>query len=246
MEWDAGDAGSISLFGLELDKDEVAIKRRVGYVSPDMDLSPWGHVGQLLDFLRPHYPTWDAAYSSELIKRFGIRSDESIATLSLGNRTRLNLVAALSHRPDLLVLDEPTTGLDAIGKSQFFREIMSLMEEERRAVLISSHNLADIERFADRVGFMNRGRIVLEAPTSDAIERFCLVDAVIPADRPLKLIEGVQVVERDGQRWRLLVDSELCDAEALAQLEILSRTALSLEELFVLLFEERQSAELAR
>ena len=236
----AEDGGTITVFGMDHRRDEVAVKRRIGYVSPEMSMAAWGTVRRLIGYVRQYYPTWDAAYCDALLRRFLLDGGNRISELSLGNRTRLNLVIALAHRPDLLLLDEPTTGLDAVAKTQLFREILDLMEEERRTVLISSHNLTDLERFTDRIGMISRGRLLLEGQTANLVERFNLVDIAVPNGRQPAVSDGIRIREKDNTRWRLLVDSAHPAARELDQFEILARTPVTLEELFVALVETEQ------
>ncbi len=119
------DAGNIRVFGLDHIKDEVAVKKQVGYVSPDMFFNAWGRVNRLLGFVRSFYPDWDDDYCIHLLEQFKIGWKDKIATLSFGNRVKLNLVVALSHRPRMLLLDEPIAGLDAISKKQMFIELLA-------------------------------------------------------------------------------------------------------------------------
>jgi ABC-2 type transport system ATP-binding protein len=107
------DAGRIAVLGFDHRRDEVELKRRVGYVSPELDFRPWGRVQNAIHFVRGFYPTWDESYCANLLGAFHISMDERIRALSFGARTKLALVLALSWRPAVLVLDEPTTGIDA-------------------------------------------------------------------------------------------------------------------------------------
>jgi len=172
------DAGTIDVFGLDHIKDEVAIKKQVGYVSPDLVFNAWGKVKRLIGFIRSFYPDWDDDYCTELMRRMRIGWDDKIATLSFGARTKLGLVLALSHRPALLLLDEPLAGLDAVSKQEMFTELLDAVQDENRTVFISSHGLSDIERFTDHLGILNNGQLMLEGPTAELVERYRMVDCV--------------------------------------------------------------------
>ena len=113
----APDGGAIEVTGLAMPADEVAIKRKVAYVNPDLNYQPWGRVGRALDFLRKFYPDWDDAACDRLLADFGLSRGEKIASLSFGARMKLSLVAAFSRDAELLLLDEPTTGLDVNASS---------------------------------------------------------------------------------------------------------------------------------
>ncbi len=231
------DAGTVEVFGLDHIQEEVAVKKQVGYVSPDLIFNAWGKVSRLLSFIRSFYEDWDDAYCSELLRRFDIGANEKIATLSFGAKTKLGLVVALSHRPALLLLDEPQAGLDAVSKRELFTELLAAVQDEERTVLISSHNLDEIERFTDCIGIINSGRLLLEGPTADLLERFRTVDCSLNGSPPPTQLPGIRVLEHKGERWRLLADLE---QDAVAQLKEsgatdIAETPVTLEELFIAL-----------
>ncbi len=231
------DAGTITVLGLDHRRDELAMKQRVGYVGPELNHSVWGRVSRLVSFVKGFYPTWDDAYCSRLLETFRIGRDEKIMTLSFGTRIKLSLVLALSWRPTLLVLDEPTVGLDAISKQQVFAELLSAVQGEDRSVFISSHAITDLERFADHVSMIKDGRLLFEGSTTDIVERYRLID--LPAEQAARVDgqAGVTVQQRDPRRWRLLLDRSVTPVERLAQMGLtpLSDSAVSLERLFVAL-----------
>jgi ABC-2 type transport system ATP-binding protein len=233
--------GSISVLGLDHLRDEVAMKARVGYVSPDLDYRPWRTVGRAIRFVRGFYPDWDAAYCERLLAAFHLSPDQSIRTLSFGARIALSLVLALSWRPALLVLDEPTVGLDAIARQRVFAELLAAVREGDRTVFISSHAITDLERFADHVGMIKDGRILFEGAIDDVLERWRMVDAVADTEPPREAAlanhPGVRIQSQHGGRLRMLVDRRLAPLEWLRQqgLTPIADTPVSLEELFVAL-----------
>src|SRR5271157_5001968 len=153
------DAGQIRVLGFDHRTDAVALKRRAAYVSPDLNFQVWGKVGKAIRFVRGFYPGWDDAYCAELMKAFHLSDSDRILTLSFGARTKLSLLLALARRPEVLILDEPTTGLDAVSKQQVFAGLLKAVEDGERTVLISSHGLSDLERFADHVGILKHGKL---------------------------------------------------------------------------------------
>ena len=114
------EAGDIRVLGLDHKKDEVAMKRIAAYVSPHTSYVPWKYVGRAIQFIRGFYPEWDQDYCDDLLRRFKIDKEDKIATLSLGNAIKLGVVLALARRPKVLIMDEPTMGLDAISKRELF------------------------------------------------------------------------------------------------------------------------------
>lgn len=233
----AKDAGSITVLGLDHLRDEVAMKRQVAYVSPDLLFQPWGRVYKVIQFVRGFYPTWDEAYCERLLLSLDVGANERIATLSFGARIKLALVLALAWRPKVLILDEPTVGLDAISKQAVFAELLAAVQDEDRSVLISSHGLTDVERFADHLGMIKNGRLLFEGATSDVIARFRMVDFVAADTIRVPARPGVFVQRREGPRWRVLLD---LDHAPLGWLQALGVTLVgdapvTLEELFVAL-----------
>jgi ABC-2 type transport system ATP-binding protein len=237
MGMGAKDGGTVAVLGLDHLRDEVAVKRQVGYVSPELNFAPWGRVRRVIQFVRGFYPSWDAAYCDRLLQTFHIRPDDRIAALSFGTRTKLALVLALSWRPALLILDEPTAGLDAIAKQEIFGELLDAVRDEDRSVLISSHAISDLERFADHVGMIKDGRIVFEGATADIVERYRVVDFVADGEVRLDDAPGVVVQRREARRWRVLLDRRRASAELIAARggREIADAPVTLEELFVAL-----------
>lgn len=130
----AKDAGSIAVLGLDHLRDEVAMKRQVAYVSPELQFQPWGRVYKVIQFVRGFYPSWDQDYCERLLRSLDVGADERIATLSFGARIKLALVLALSWKPKVLILDEPTVGLDAISKQAVFAELLAAVQDEERGI----------------------------------------------------------------------------------------------------------------
>ena len=230
----AKDAGTITLLGLDHERDEVAMKRQVAYVGPDVLYAPWGRVHRAIQFVRGFYPTWDDRYCEHLMKALDIGAGDRIRTLSFGARIKLALVLALSWRPQVLVLDEPTTGLDAISKQAMFAELLAAVQTEERTVLISSHGLADIERFADHVGMIKAGRLLFEGSMATIVSRFRMID-VVGANASLAEHPGIIVQRRDGDRWRVLVDQERLPLTDLRSrgIRLIADAPVTLEELFI-------------
>jgi len=171
MGMGAADRGEIQVLGKTMPRDEVAIKSKVAYVSPDLNFTPWGSVGRALDFVRGFYPDWDQARCDRLLEEFSVARKERIAALSFGARIKLSLVMALSRDAELLLLDEPTVGLDVNARLLLFREMRDFVKRGDRTVVISSHQLSDLEKLADHVAILNKGKLIAAGPMAQLVER---------------------------------------------------------------------------
>lgn len=237
----AENAGSIHVFGLNRREHEAEIKGRIGYVAPTLNYEAWGVPKRLVHFLRGFYPDWDMDYCQRLFEKFGIGWKDPIKKMSFGTKTKLAVAMALAHRPELLLLDEPVIGVDAVVKEQIFSELLEAVRDEDRTVLISSHGLSDIERFADHVGIIKNGQMLLEGPTNEIVERHRMVQFVpadvssLPSD-----FDGYIVQSRDNNKCRALVDIDRVPLDRLQSLgaKEIADSPVTLEELFVALVKE--------
>ena len=236
------DGGEIRVLGLDHQRDQIELKRRAAYVSPDLNFLVWSKVGKAIRFVRGFYPNWDDAYCTALMKAFHLDAGEKIATLSFGAKTKLSLVLALSRRPEILILDEPTTGLDAVSKQQVFSELLKAVETGERTVLISSHGLTDIERFADHVGMIKDGKLLLEGRMDEVVDRFRMAEFFSENKTPFHNRDGFIVLKRNENRWHALVDQKNSGQDWLQArgAENISLTRLTLEDLFVALAKDEE------
>jgi len=156
-------SGSVRVFGLDPVADPVAVLSRIGYLSEENDLPGWMRVDELIRYSRAFYPAWDDVYAEGLRQSFALDPDAKIKTLSKGQKARAGLLIALAHRPELLVLDEPSSGLDPIVRRDILGAVIRTIADEGRTVLFSSHLLGEVEQVADHVTMINRGKILLSA-----------------------------------------------------------------------------------
>jgi ABC-2 type transport system ATP-binding protein len=158
------ESGSVRVFGLDPVADPVGVLSRIGYLSEENDLPGWMRVDELIRYTRAFYPAWDDAYAEELRRTFALDPAAQVKTLSKGQKARLGLLIALAYRPELLVLDEPSSGLDPIVRRDILGAVIRTIADEGRTVLLSSHLLDEVELVADHVTMISHGRIVLSAP----------------------------------------------------------------------------------
>jgi len=175
-------AGSARLLGTDSRRLLPQHLQRIGYVSENQRLPDWMTPGELFDYCRPFYPGWDDALRRTLQGELGLTSDAPLRTLSRGTRMKAALLSSLAYRPDLILLDEPFTGLDPLVREELMRGLLEVASDRARTVFVSSHDIDEVERLADWVGYLDRGRLLFAEPVSTLLERFRLVEVVAPAD----------------------------------------------------------------
>lgn len=145
---------------------------RIGYVSENQDLPDWMTVKQLIAYLRPFYPTWDDELCRKLRRDLDLTSPLPIRSFSRGMRMKAALLVSLAYRPELVVLDEPFSGLDPLARDELIRALLELTGERNWTTLISSHDIDEVERLADSIAFVNNGRIVMTESVQDLIGKY--------------------------------------------------------------------------
>jgi ABC-2 type transport system ATP-binding protein len=174
------ESGSVRVFGLDPVADPVGVLSRIGYLSEENDLPGWMRVDELIRYSRAFYPAWDDAYAEELRQAFGLDPNAKIMTLSKGQKARAGLLIALAHRPELLLLDEPSSGLDPIVRRDILGAVIRTIAHEGRTVLFSSHLLDEVEQVADHVTMISAGKIVLSGPL-DVIKESHRLNGRVPS-----------------------------------------------------------------
>jgi ABC-type multidrug transport system ATPase subunit len=232
------DAGRVRIFGRDPYREGPAVLARTGYVPETLAVYEWMRVRELLDFLRHFYPrTWDRAYCYRLLERFELPLESRIRDLSRGMQTKVSLVAALGHRPELLVLDDPTLGLDAVVLQELVETIAEASRREGTTVLISSHNLDEVEKIATHAGFLEGGRMLLSETLPELKRRMCEVRLTFRDDAPaLGTIEKYRTLQAAGRRVTgVIFDTDSSAFEQLRSLgpETFETRPLSLKEIFV-------------
>lgn len=159
-------AGNIDLLGQRVKRVPVALKQRIGYVCQEPNYYPWMTADQLGSFVGSFYPTWDRAQFQGLLKLLDVPTDRRASEMSGGTRTKLGLALALAPRPELLLLDEPTAGLDPVARREFNDQLQSLQKQQGTTVMFSSHLVGEVEQLAQRVGIIQAGRSCFEGEVS--------------------------------------------------------------------------------
>jgi ABC-2 type transport system ATP-binding protein len=166
------EAGEVRVLGQPMPEAQALAKRDIGYVSDDMRLFSNATLAWHMQFVASIYPGWDVNYAAELLKRFNLQPAQLIKGLSHGEHSKALLMLVLARRPKLLILDEPTTGLDPVARHEVLAELMDVLQDDSRSILFSSHNTADVERISDTITFIDRGRIVDSRDKETFLERW--------------------------------------------------------------------------
>jgi ABC-2 type transport system ATP-binding protein len=231
------ESGSVRVFGLDPVAEPVGVLSRIGYLSEENDLPGWMTVAELVRYSRAFYPGWDDAYAEELRQTFALEPTAKIMTLSKGQKARTGLLVALAHRPELLVLDEPSSGLDPIVRRDILAAVIRTIAHEGRTVVFSSHLLDEVEQVADHVTMINRGRVAVSAPLDDIRQSHrCLTVRFDQSQPRPPAVDGVLRWEGSGQDWTAIGgdrSGELRAALVAAGARIVDERIPSLDELFV-------------
>jgi ABC-2 type transport system ATP-binding protein len=230
-------SGSVRVFGLDPVADPPGVLGRIGYLSEDRDLPDWMRIGELIRYTRAFYPTWDDAYAEQLRQTFDLDSRQRIKSLSRGQRAQTGLLTALAHRPDLLLLDEPSSGLDPVVRRDILSAIIRTVADEGRTVLFSSHILEEVERVADRIAMIHVGRLVIcdDLETVKASHHRLVLRFDAPPPIPLQL-PGALSCEGEGSEFTVICNGrleELRSAAAAFHAHIVEESTPSLDEIFV-------------
>jgi ABC-2 type transport system ATP-binding protein len=230
-------AGRGEVFGFDVWREPVAAHRRLAYVAAEPTLWPALTSQETFEFLARVRGGDDAAYRQLLIERFQLDPDRRVRALSKGNRQKVQLIAAFATRAQLLILDEPTAGLDPLMEVAF-RETVSEARERDQTVFLSSHILSEVEALCDRVGILRGGRLVDEGTLAELRHlRSRTVEVTFAGPPPsLEGVPGVSVLAREGSLLRLEVSREIAPLiDALAGHEVVELTSHepSLEEIFL-------------
>jgi ABC-2 type transport system ATP-binding protein len=231
------ESGNVRVFGLDPVTEPTTVLARIGYLSEQPDLPGWMRVAELLRYTQAFYPRWDTTYTERLLGQFGLDLDSRINALSKGQRARLGLIAAEAHRPDLLILDEPSSGLDPIVRRDILEAIIRTVTDEGRTVIFSSHLLDEVERVSDHVAMLHQGAIKLCAALDDIRtrhRRILLRFDVAPSKAPH--VPGALRVDGMGREWTVICDTARIHGGAMAQhlgATIVNDGPASLDEIFV-------------
>jgi ABC-2 type transport system ATP-binding protein len=229
--------GTVRVFGLDPVAQPVRVLSQIGYLSEEPDLPGWMRVGELIRYVAAFYPSWDHTYAERLRREFVLDPMAKVKHLSKGQKARAGLLAALAYRPKLLVLDEPSSGLDPIVRRDILGAIIRTIADEGRTVLFSSHLLGEVERVSDRVAMIRAGRILF----CDSLDRVKQTHARLtfrfdsPRQSP-PVLEGALTWDGSGQDWTAVYagpPGNLPTQTRQWDARLVEQSGLSLDEIFL-------------
>ena len=228
-------AGRCLIGGLDSVENTLAVRRRIGFMAEDQQMYGWMRVGQIIKWVAGFYPGWDDKFVGELGDVLKLSMRDKVKALSKGQNSSLALLLALGHRPDIVILDDPTLGLDPIARKDFLRHVIELLQSNGVTVFFSSHLLYEIEPVADHVAILDGGVIIKAGRTEELRES---VRKFIFAGREgvdVGEVGGVLDVVKSGESVAVVVED--CDGakrEAIkgAASNTVTETGLNLDEIF--------------
>lgn len=202
------DGGSALLFGSPVDNPDIAVKarRRIGFVTEDKELYPYMTVEQMIRFTRSFFPKWRKDLERHYLDVFDLPPKKKIPDLSKGTRSKLMLLLAICRGAELLILDEPTDGLDPVAIEGMLRELVSLSAAEGTTIFFSSHQLSEVDQIADHVAIVDRGKLVVTGLLDDLKERYKRLQIVLERELPVSVewVDGVEHVREEGRTVSIL------------------------------------------
>jgi ABC-2 type transport system ATP-binding protein len=233
------DSGEARVFGLKPGRaNSIAIHRRTGFVTEDKDLYPYMTVEQMIQFTKSFYPKWRGDLEKRYLGIFDLPAGRKIDRLSKGMRSKLMLLLAIARGGDLLVLDEPSDGLDPAAVEDVLRELMGLAAAEGTTIFFSSHQLHEVEQIADHICIVDGGRVIVSGALDDLKCQYQRVQVVLDRElsAPVRWVEGAEHVKQEGRTVSILatrnVEALLAQAQSLPGATV-ERFPVSLKEIFL-------------
>lgn len=226
--------GRVSVLGEDPVQHPERVLNKIGYLTEEDSLPKWMRVGEMIDFTRAIYPSWDDDYAEQLCEMFALSRRSRLRTLSKGQRARVGLLVAIAHRPELLILDEPSSGLDPIARSDILEAVIRTISQDGRTVLFSSHLLNEVERVCDQVALMHEGRIIESLTTEQLETRY--TEIICRPHQPWQSppsVDGVFGWRQRDREWSAVAESNVLDGDRLPEeFTVIERRELSLERWF--------------
>ena len=211
--------GAVSVFGKNMDEDEMAVKQMIGYVGGGFRFYPMNTLVSIRKAYAPFYPAWDQGKYEKFFAQFDLSERKKVRELSEGMKVKFALALALSHGAKLLIMDEPTSGLDPLSREEFCDIVLQLVREEGVSVLFSTHITSDLMRIADDIVYISQGRLLAACPLKEMLNKYKLVRFSSLADATAAKAIGVKAV-KEGYEGLLSRDTKVSTSTTVADATI--------------------------
>ena len=234
------DTGGAHVFGIPVADAgrAIEIRRRIGFVTEDKELYPYMTVEQIIAFTRPFFPKWRDDLERRYLKMFDLPPKRKIPDLSKGMRSKLMLLLAISRGAELLILDEPTDGLDPAATEDILRELVAIAASEGTTMFFSSHQLSEVELIADHIGIIDHGKMIVAGSLDDMKAQYQRLTVVFAnsVQTPARWVDGVESVRQEGRVVSILashnIDAIVEQAQSLPGTAV-ERYPVTLKEIFL-------------
>jgi len=228
-------AGKCIVDGLNSVTETLEVRKKIGFMAEDQQMYGWMKVSRIIKWVAGFYPDWDHAFTDELAEVLGLPKNTKVKALSKGQNSSLALLLALGHRPDIVILDDPTLGLDPIARKDFLRHVIDLLQNNGVTVFFSSHLLYEIEPVADHVAILDEGVIIKASKTEqlrESVRKFILTPT---SEADFGQLPGTLDVLKVGNNVSITIED--CDEARRTRLKGMSvngttEIALNLDEIF--------------
>ncbi|HIJ52101.1 MAG TPA: ABC transporter ATP-binding protein [Planctomycetes bacterium] len=229
--------GRTFLLGSESTNLSAKVHGRTGYVAEGHNLIQNYKVGRLVKLCKALSPQWNDEFFNHLVETFRLPMDRKVRQLSIGMRAKLNLSLAMAIEPELLVLDDPTLGLDTVARRQFLELAIDVIQKEGRTILFSSHILGDVERIADRIGIIAAGKLVVDCPLERLKERVKKLRLIFPESVPANL-HLTEIINQQTEGREMVITVVNWNQQKQALVDVFKPSScieipMSLEDIFI-------------
>jgi ABC-2 type transport system ATP-binding protein len=198
--------GHARVLGIDVRDESTLVKQKVGYVPESQQIYRWMRVNEVIGFCRSCYQSWNNVICQEMLDRFALDPDKKVKHLSKGMLGKLSLLLAVSHEPELLLLDEPLSGLDPIAREEFLEGVLQVICQRGQTVLISSHMLDDVRRLADSVAILNEGELLVQGNVDELLTTTKRISVTLrDGSRPEKTPLGTIWQRIQGREWQATI-----------------------------------------
>ncbi len=229
------DSGSVDVLGYRLPEQQVLAKANIGYAAEDMRLYGTENLRWHMKFIQSIFPSWDPLYAEHLLKRFDMNAEQKTKGYSHGQRVKASLILLLARRPRLVILDEPTTGLDPVSRYEVLAELAEILRDEERSVLFSSHSTQDVEQLSDAITFLHKGKTLACQDKETYIEGWRRVLCSGTLSQPLEL-PGIAELKSNGSLHEIKIrgfDHAMLPKLNQQGLQVSQVERMTLEQIFI-------------